>query len=35
VEKVRSAYKILVGRHPLGRPDRWLDYMKIDLGEIK
>jgi hypothetical protein len=35
VKKVRNAYRILVGRHPLGRPERWLDNIKIDLREIK
>jgi hypothetical protein len=37
--KKRNAYKILVGnlegKRPLGRPRRrWVDSIKIDLGEI-
>jgi hypothetical protein len=36
----RNAYRILVGKpegkRPLGRPRRrWLDNIKLDLGEIK
>jgi hypothetical protein len=36
--KIRNAYRILVrseGKRPLGRPRRrWVDNIKIDLGEI-
>jgi hypothetical protein len=36
--KKRNAYTILVGKaegmRPLGRP-RWVDNIKMDLGEIK
>jgi hypothetical protein len=39
MDKKRDAYRILVekpeGRRPLGRPrHRWVDNIKIDLGEI-
>jgi hypothetical protein len=31
----RNAYRILVGKKPLGRPRcRWAHNIKIDLGEI-
>jgi hypothetical protein len=31
----RSAYRILVGKRPLGRPrSRWVDSIKMDLREI-
>jgi hypothetical protein len=31
----RNAYRILVGKRPLGRPRcRWMDNIKIDLREI-
>jgi hypothetical protein len=38
--KKRNAYRILVGKtegkRPLGRPRRkWVDNIKIDLGEIR
>jgi hypothetical protein len=33
--KKRNAYKLLVGKRPLGRPRRrWMDNMKMDLGVI-
>jgi hypothetical protein len=32
---VRGAYRILVGRRPLGRPRRrWEDNIKIDVQEV-
>jgi hypothetical protein len=31
----RNAYKLLMGRRPLGRPRRrWVDNIKRDLGEV-
>jgi hypothetical protein len=30
----RNAYRLLVGKRALGRPRRWLDNIKMDLGEI-
>jgi hypothetical protein len=38
--KARNAYRILVGKpegkRPLGRPRRrWVDNIKMDLGEIR
>jgi hypothetical protein len=31
----RNAYRIMVGRRPLGRPRRrWVDNIKMDLREI-
>jgi hypothetical protein len=31
----RNAYRILVGKRPLGRPRcRWVDDIKMDLREI-
>jgi hypothetical protein len=38
--KKRNAYRILVGKpeekRPLGRPrSRWVDNIRIDLGEIR
>ena len=33
--KVRSVFKILTGKRPLGRPRRrWEDNIRIDLEEI-
>jgi hypothetical protein len=30
-----NAYRLLVGKRPLGRPRwRWMDNIKMDLGEI-
>jgi hypothetical protein len=30
-----NAYRIFVGKHPLGRPrNRWDDHIKLDLREI-
>ena len=35
MEKGRSAFKILKGKRPLGRPrHRWEDNIKMDLEEI-
>jgi hypothetical protein len=32
----RNAYRLLVGKRPLGRPRwRWVDNIKMDLGEIR
>jgi hypothetical protein len=31
----RNAYRLLVGKRPLGRPRRrWVDNIRIDLGEV-
>jgi hypothetical protein len=31
----RNAYRLLVGKRPLGRPRRkWVDNIKMDLGEV-
>jgi hypothetical protein len=31
----RSAYRMLVGKRPLGRPRRrWVNNIKMDLGEV-
>jgi hypothetical protein len=31
----RNAYRLLVGKRPLGRPRRrWVDNIKMDLGEF-
>jgi hypothetical protein len=31
----RNAYRLLVGKRPLGRPrHRWVDNIRVDLGEV-
>jgi hypothetical protein len=31
----RNAYRLLVGKRPLGRPRRrWVDNIRMDLGEV-
>jgi hypothetical protein len=31
----RNAYRLLVGKGPLGRPRRrWVDNIRMDLGEL-
>jgi hypothetical protein len=31
----RNAYRLLVGKRPLGRPRRWwVDNSRMDLGEV-
>jgi hypothetical protein len=31
----RNAYRLLVGKGPLGRPrHRWVDSIRMDLGEV-
>jgi hypothetical protein len=31
----RNAYRLLVGKRPLGRPrPRWVDNIRMDLGEM-
>jgi hypothetical protein len=31
----RNAYRLLVGKRPLGRPGRrWVDNIRLDLGEV-
>jgi hypothetical protein len=31
----RNAYRLLVGKRPLGRPRRrWVDNIRVDLGEV-
>jgi hypothetical protein len=31
----RKAYRLLVGKRPLGRPRRrWVDNIRMDLGEV-
>jgi hypothetical protein len=31
----RNAYRLLVGKRPLGRPrHRWVDNIRMDLGEV-
>jgi hypothetical protein len=31
----RNAYRLLLGKRPLGRPrGRWLDNIRVDLGEV-
>jgi hypothetical protein len=34
----RNAYRLLVGKpegkRPLGRPSRWVDNIRMDLGEV-
>jgi hypothetical protein len=31
----RNAYKLLVGKRPLGRPRRrWVDNIRMDVGEV-
>jgi hypothetical protein len=31
----RNAYRLLVGKRPLGRPGhRWVDNIRMDLGEV-
>jgi hypothetical protein len=33
--KKRNAYRLLVGKIPLGRPRRrWVDNIRMDLGEV-
>jgi hypothetical protein len=33
--KKRNAYRLLVGKRPLGRPRRsWVDNIRMDLGEV-
>jgi hypothetical protein len=35
MEEKRNAYRLLVGKRPLGRPRRrWVDNIRIDLGEV-
>jgi hypothetical protein len=35
MEEKRNAYRLLVGKRPLGRPrHRWIDNIKMDLVEI-
>jgi hypothetical protein len=35
IGKKRNAYKLFVGKRPLGRPKRrWVDNVRMDLGEI-
>jgi hypothetical protein len=32
----RNAYRLLVGKRPLGRPrHRWVDNIRMDLGEMR
>jgi hypothetical protein len=32
----RNAYRLLVGKRPLGRPRRrWVDNIRMDLGEVE
>jgi hypothetical protein len=32
----RNAYRLLVGKRPLGRPRRrWLDNIRVDLVEVR
>jgi hypothetical protein len=34
-EEKRKAYRLLVGKRPLGRPRRrWVDNIRRDLGEV-
>jgi hypothetical protein len=31
----RNAYRLLVGKRPLGRPRcRWVDNIRMDIGEV-
>jgi hypothetical protein len=35
MEEKRNAYRLLVGKRPLGRPRcRWVDIIRMDLGEV-
>jgi hypothetical protein len=32
----RNAYRLLVGKRPLGRPrHRWVNNIRMDLGEVR
>jgi hypothetical protein len=34
-EEKKNAYRLLVGKRPLGRPRRrWVDNIRMDLGEV-
>jgi hypothetical protein len=35
MEEKRNAYRLLVGKRPVGRPrHRWVDNIRMDLGEV-
>jgi hypothetical protein len=35
IGKNRNAYRLMVGKRPLGRPRRrWVDNIRMDLGEV-